>query len=309
MQKQSRRSLLYFTRRTWRRIGMGIVLVIMLGWALTPAFRTVELLVNFSNRQAPSTTGIPLPLQSVSFPATDGVRIAGWFVRDAAQSPTVIVLPGYRDTRVKMLPWAKFLFAAHFNVLMIDARGTGASDGWVITMGAQEPRDVNGAVAYLDKRSDLTNHTYGILGVSMGSGVAILTAAANAHLRAIVADSPWTDYSALLSHDQTVMSIPVLPYESWLIQRFIGVDPATIRPIDVVGKLAPRPILVIHALDDRNANTTPLDANAIIAAANQPKLEFVVPNGGHIGALVSHPTEYIATVVAFLRQYLLTIGS
>ncbi len=82
-------------------------------------------------------------------------------------------------------------------------------------------------------------------------------------------------------------------------------DVAATRPVDVIGQIAPRAILLIHAADDQNT-TTPLSGERrLYAAAGQPKEQWIVPHGGHVGALNAYPQEYQQHVLAFFAQYLL----
>lgn len=69
--------------------------------------------------------------------------------RAAPDAPTIILVHGFKATRVLMLPWARFLYAANFNLLLYDSRGCGASAGWRIGVGASEPDDIVGATRFL----------------------------------------------------------------------------------------------------------------------------------------------------------------
>ena len=71
----------------------------------------------------------------------------------------------------------------------------------------------------------------------------------------------------------------------------------------VVGRIAPRPILLIralHGLEDESLN------RVYYAAAHQPKALWEVAQGGHTGALQAVPGQYEARVVSFFDHALLT---
>ncbi len=294
---------------TWRGILLVVSLLCLLIWAIAPAVRAVTLVGNWTNRTAPSAGRAGFPVQEVHFLATDGVRLAGWLaVASGGRAPTIILVHGFKGSRMDMLPWARFLYAAGYNVLLFDDRGCGESNGWGIALGASEPNDVIGAVRYLHARSDLVNKHIGALGVSLGAGIVLLAAAQEPALDAVVADSAWTDEHAQIDRMYALpagsLTLPALPYEPGLVDRLIGARLASARPIDVVGRIAPRAVLLIHSADDHNA-TTPLSGEqALFAAAGQPKQQWVSPSGGHIGALSTHPAEYVARVLAFFAMYL-----
>jgi pimeloyl-ACP methyl ester carboxylesterase len=207
-----------------------------------------------------------------------------------------------------MLPWARFLFAAGYNVLLFDERGCGQSEGWGITLGAREPDDVAGAVRYLEGRSDLTDKHYGALGISLGAGVVLLAATQTLALVAVVADSAWTSERPQLDRMSSVpvgpISMPVLPYEPALVNLLIGAPLEDAHPLNTISQIAPRAVFLIHSADDQNT-TTPLSGERqLYAAAGQPKQQWVAASGGHAGALAAHTAEYEQRVLAFFALYL-----
>ncbi len=296
--------------RRWRlRAALIAVLVlVLLGYAIAPAIRAVTLVGNGHARSAPDARTAALPVQEVHFAATDGVRLAGWIAVASPDAPTIILVHGFKGTRAGMLPWARFLFAAGYNVLLYDSRGCGESAGWAIGLGATEPRDVIGAVRYLAARPDLRVKRFGALGVSLGAGDVLLAAAREPSLRAVVADSPWTDEHAQIDRMSSLplgpLAVPTLPYEPALVDALIGAPLAGARPLDAIPSIAPRAVLLISTADDTNTTTPLAGVRQLYAAAGQPKDEWIAPNGGHAGALFAHQTEYEARVLGFFGSYL-----
>lgn len=281
--------------------------LLVLSWALIPTLRVISLMRNSGNRLAPTAPG-DLAVQEIHFQASDGVHLAGWFVLVSPDAPTIILVHGYKGSRVDTLPWARFLSAAGYNVLLYDSRGCGESEGWGITLGVREPDDVIGAVHYLQQRADLHTKRFGALGISLGAGVVLLAAAREHALAATVADSAWADASLQLNRMGTLdlphLSLPLLPYGPALTNTLAGGDLAHTRPLDVIGRIAPRAVMLIHSADDQNA-TTPLSGERLLfAAAGQPKEEWIAPSGGHIGSLYAHTQEYEQRVLAFFARYL-----
>ena len=292
-------------------IAAGVVAaLLLLAWSLLPAVRAFTLVYNGQSRAAPDATlatQAGLPVRDVSFSASDGVRLRGWLAVASPSAATIILVHGFKGTRVGMLPWARFLYQAGYNVLLFDGRGCGQSDGWGIALGAREADDVIGAVRYLQGRADLTNKRYGALGISLGAGIVLLAAAREPALRAVVADSAWADERSQLDRMGSVplgpLSLPVLPYEPALLDALIGGRLEDTSPHAAIGKIAPRAVFLIHSADDQNA-TTPLAGEAqLYAAAGQPKQQWIAPNGGHVGALAAYPAEYTQRVLAFYAQY------
>src|SRR5215468_370065 len=138
-----------------RRTALILLAAIALSWVLTPGIRAFTLVANLSHRAMPPAARAGIPVQEVHFAAADGVRLAGWLALASPAAPTLILVHGFKSDRASMLPWARFLYAAGYNVLLYDSRGCGQSEGWRIALGAREPEDVIGAVRYLQARPDL----------------------------------------------------------------------------------------------------------------------------------------------------------
>jgi dipeptidyl aminopeptidase/acylaminoacyl peptidase len=291
-----------------RRVLTALVGLLVFAWAVAPAVRAVTLVGNGLARPAPNPATADISVQEVRFAARDGVQLAGWLALASPHAPTVVLVHGFKGSRVEMLPWARFLYAAGYNTLLMDDRGCGQSDGWAITLGAREPDDVIGAIHYLQGRPDLPVKRFGVLGISLGAGVALLAAAREPAIAAVVADSAWTDEHAQIDRMGTLpagrLAIPMLPYEPALVDALIGARLEDTRPLSAIRRIAPRAVLLIHSADDQNA-TTPLAGEATLyAAAGMPKEQWIAPSGGHTGALTAHPADYQRHVLAFFAAYL-----
>jgi fermentation-respiration switch protein FrsA (DUF1100 family) len=74
------------------------------------------------------------------------------------------------------------------------------------------------------------------------------------------------------------------------------------RPVDVVGQIAPRPLLIIHGAEDREV--PPAHSERNYAAASAPKELWIVPGAAHAQSREVAGAEYERRVVAFFRQHL-----
>ncbi len=296
--------------RRWLARGiLGLAAALLLLWALLPAARGVSLLANRSGRGMPATArAAGMPVREVHFRASDGVALAGWLAIASPDAPTVILVHGFKGNRLSMLPWARYLYAAGYNVLLYDSRGCGASAGWAIGVGASEPADVIGATSYLQTLPDLRDKRFAALGVSLGAGDVILAAARDPSLAAVIADSPWADEQPQLDRMGALpigpLAIPLLPYEPALVDTLVGARLADARPAAAASGIAPRALMLITSADDANTTTAPADQQRIFAAAGQPRVHWIAPSGGHAGAFYAHTADYEARTLAFLAQYL-----
>ena len=290
---------------TPRRLLLIALAVTFAAWALAPAIRGGLLVARRS--AAPDRAEILAPLgatEEVFFRASDGVKIAGTYVDTPSARGVVILVHGFKTYRQEMVDHARLFRDAGYAVLLYDSRGCGASEG-AFGVGATEDRDIEGAVSYIRLRGGAGWMHIAVLGISLGAGDALLAAAKDDRIQAVIADSSWADERVQLVRMATVpvgpLAIPVLPYEAALVGVLIGGRLEDARPIDVVDRIAPRSLLLIHSIDDDNATTPPADAERLFAQAGQPKEFWRVRTGGHVGALRVYPDEYRARVLAFLE--------
>lgn len=104
---------------------------------------------------------------------------------------TVLLLHGYMDSKEDIMQWALCLAEFGYRCVAIDARGHGRSTGAQIGFGAFESRDVSRVLDELQKRG-LAGPRVGVLGVSMGGSTALLLAANDPRVAAVVALEPFS---------------------------------------------------------------------------------------------------------------------
>lgn len=283
-----------------RRILAVAILGLLFVWIALPVERAAVMVETHGGE------GITLPrdfvVRDVQFTATDGTLLRGWVVAGRRNAPTVVLVSEFKSDRMAMLPYARFLHAAGYTVLLYDSRGTGQSGGH-FTVGVREVDDALGAIGYV-RRSSGAQTRIGLLGVSLGAGVVIAAAAQDHHVRATVADSAYTDEQAVVNRLDSLYGLPLAPLGPLVTDQLAGVSVSSFRPIDVIGRIAPRAILLIHSRHDSNP-TTPLSGALALRRAARPPVElWIAPRGDHANALMAQPAIYAAKVLRFFRRHL-----
>jgi uncharacterized protein len=296
---------------TVKRTVAVLLVLALLSWLALPLVRAFTLV------SAGHTDPVPpadLTLEDLRFsvgadvgpsPVKD-VELAAWTVHTVHGAPAVVLVHGFKTSREEMVPWARFLHVAGYNVLLLDTRGCGKSGGSTVGLGATEPHDISQAVAAAQDQFGTTR--VAVLGISLGAGAVILAAADDPNISAVIADSAWTDQDfqlARLSFLQVgPLRVPLPPYGITAVNVLVGADVTKARPLQAIGRISPRPVLLIHSADDDNATTPVEGARELFAAAGEPKQLWVAARGGHVGAINAFPDEYRARVIAFLREAL-----
>jgi alpha-beta hydrolase superfamily lysophospholipase len=139
-----------------------------------------------------------LGYHEVEVRSSDGLRLSAWWVEGVDSSRAALLVHGWGADKSSrhVLETAAVYEEAGFDVLMIDPRGHGGSEGDRVTLGYREVRDVQGALSWLEKRGFDPERVV-LHGWSMG-GVAVIQAAPGAGVAAVVEESACADLPSLL---------------------------------------------------------------------------------------------------------------
>jgi dienelactone hydrolase len=234
--------------------------------------------------------------------ARGNVVLAGRFF--SGEKPALVILAcGYGEMQDQMLSIAEFLHKAGFSVLTYSPRARTPSGGEYVTLGALEQDDMVSVVRYAACRKDVDPSRIGVLGISMGGATAILAAAKDQRIRAVVDDSGFSDaprvIAASFEHFIHLPAFPFAPLTVAVADMRAGIDVAKVRPVDVVKMISPRPLLIIH---DARDTVVPVE-NSLenFAAARQPKELWLPSVAGHVQAHKQVKSEYESRVTHFFE--------
>jgi uncharacterized protein len=230
----------------------------------------------------------------VTFRASDGLRLAGWY-RPSHNGAAVLVLHGGGSDRRGAVRHARMLARHGYGVLLYDARGRGESEGAPNDYGWGWPKDVAGALAFLEDRPDVDPHRIGALGLSTGADVLIEAAATRRDIAALVTDGAaagsFEDWHRLRGDD--LGAVP-----GWFMfttLRVVSGDPPGPPLEDLVRRMR-TPTLLVSA-----GRTEERDFNVLYERAAHGRVEhWNVPNADHTRAIRQVPAAYERRVVGFL---------
>lgn len=245
-------------------------------------------------------------IEAIAFRTSDGLTLDGWYLPAAQPRDAIIICHGFSMNRNELLELARGLREHGHAVLLFDFRAHGTSEGRRSTIGYQEADDIGAALGFLRGRPELAGLRIGVAGISMGAAAALLAAARQPDLAAVVADSSFASLHAIAANGlRVIYRLPPFPLAP-LVVRFGEFFSRTRirlnRPIDAVPAVAPRPLLLIHCAGDELIPAA--DARALYAAAGEPKELWLVPGLGHAYAFLHDPAEYLRRLDAFFRRTL-----
>lgn len=246
-----------------------------------------------------------LAYEEIRLRSADAVDLFGWLIPapgGAAGHPTLILGHGFSDNSSSLLGFAAWLHGEGYNVLLLDFRGHGQSGGAWTTVGYLEHQDVGAGLAFLRERG---LGQVGVMGWSLGGAVAVVSGALYPALAGVIADSTFARLASPLGraaqmslhHPAWLATLEGL-YGERLVGRSFGFKPLDARPVSLVGRISPRPLLLIHSAEDQ---LIPVDnSRRLYAAAGEPKELWITPTGEHaLGPWQTEPAEYRRRVLGF----------
>ena len=237
------------------------------------------------------------PHQTVTVTTADGLDLAAWYV-PSRNGAAVISFP----TRIGKLDHARMLVRHGYGVLVLDMRGYDESEGSPNAFGWGATRDLDAAVAWLQRRPDVRQGRIGGIGFSVGGEQMLEAAAANPGLRAVVSEGAGerSVREGLIRGPRGWLAIPTATVETAAVSILSDTMPPSSLE-DVAARIAPRPIFLIYA--GRGGGGEELNPE-YYRAAKQPKTIWKIPESRHVGGLSARPGEYERRVIGFFDHAL-----
>ncbi len=235
----------------------------------------------------------------------DGLTLRGRYYEKEKGLPIEIQFHGYRGDSDRDLSGAVArAFAVGRNALIVDHRGSGRSEGHVITFGAKETRDclawVRHAVRVFgeDVRLHLTGISMGAATVLMASGEALPP-----QVKGVLADCPYSSAKEIIQKVIRDMGLPAslfYPFVRLGARLFGGFDPDDASPIEAV-KRASVPIIFYHGEAD---GFVPCEMSVRLfeACASLQKRLITVKGADHGLAFSVDKENYLKTLKEFIDE-------
>ena len=190
-------------------------------------------------------------IKELTIKSKDGLKLVGeWF--DYGFDKTVIILPGRRETLIYSYYYANPYKEAGVNVLVIDQRAHGLSEGKYSTGGIKEAEDVSLWMKYL--HDELKQKEIFLHGICVGTCVATIAATKykTDYLKAVILDSAFITYKEIYKNHYLESGHKLFPvyYQIWFWFRFFtGCNINNSRP-DKYMPLFNLPVLFIWGTKD-----------------------------------------------------------
>ena len=227
---------------------------------------------------------LALTYETLRLTTEDGIRLHGWFVPCSGCRRTFLVLHGNAGNIGHRLPWIEMLHGLQAQVLIIDYRGYGLSEGKPFEDGLY--RDARAASSWWAGRFTGSDQRLILIGESLGGAVAV-DLATHVQASGLILQSTFPS-----AWDMAKTMFPI-----GLLQPLTGVrfdSAAKIRGVKC-------PKLFIHGNRDE---IVPFRlGRKFFELSPEPKQFWEVPGAGHNDLIWVAGPDYNRAISEFLRQF------
>ncbi len=245
------------------------------------------------------------PCEFVTIQSHDGLTLSGRYYHTADGAPLDIGFHGYRSSPLTDFTGGSELsINLGHNVLLVDQRAHGKSEGRTITFGIQERHDCLRWIQYAMERFGCDTKII-LYGVSMGGATVLMASGLELpeNVKGIIADCPYASPMDIILHVGQKMPIP-----NWLIRPFVKLGAKVYGGFDVeetdaatAVKKAQIPILIIHGEAD---SFVPCKMSDVVS--ENPKFieRHTFPGADHAISFLVDPVRYKDLVTHFMNKVL-----
>ena len=245
------------------------------------------------------------PCEYVTVTSHDGLTLSGRYYHVEDGAPLDIGFHGYRSSSIRDFSGgSEMSLRMKHNLLLVDQRAHGKSQGRTIAFGIQERQDLLKWVDYAIDRfgSDVKILLYG---VSMGASTVLFASELDLpeNVKGIIADCPYASALEIILHVGRRKPIP-----SWLIRPFAILGAKIFGGFDLMETDARKavahsrvPILIIHGEAD---GFVPQQMSDIAACNPEMVQRHLFPSADHGISYLEDPVRYQRIVSDFLERIL-----
>jgi hypothetical protein len=239
---------------------------------------------NFPGRLTGDWHPAGLPVEDVWLRASDGVKLHAWWIAPPAAEYTFVCFHGNAANIANRADMYRFLSELPVNVLAVDYRGYGRSEGAPSERGIY--LDAEAAYEHLVRERGIPPRKIVAFGASLGSAAAVDLAAKH-EVGGLVLEAPFASAKAVAR--RVYFFLPGLA----AVMRAKFDTAAKLKNIHV-------PLLVVHCSRDP-VLAFPL-GEEVFRLANEPKMFLRIEGYCHEEASLVDPAGYRAALLAFLQR-------
>lgn len=233
----------------------------------------------------------------------DKLKLYG-FYKDNNSQKLAILVHGYAGNHLEVANAGEIFNKKGYDILAIDMRSHGESDGWHLTMGRDESKDL---ILWINKMLEIKNNYKIVLyGQSMGASTVCITLGEKLPNNVVLAvedcgyDNADKQFSYVYSRTKFHVKF-IYKIFSTFTKKTMGLD---LKSVDATQKLKESkvPILFIHGEKD-NFVPTEMVYNLSAQIPETRRKVYIAKDAEHVMSYAVDPKRYEREIFNFLNQY------
>lgn len=238
----------------------------------------------------------------------DGLKLHGTLLECENSRNCVICFHGYTSKGTNDFgALAKFYYQQGFNMIMVDERAHGDSEGTYIGFGVLDRLDVLKWIEYAINHFGNDVNIF-LHGVSMGGATVLMASGLNlpSNVKAIIADCAFTSaydvFSHILKRDYHIPKFPIMNVTEFMTKCKAGYGYNDVSTLEEVAKTK-IPILFIHGENDDFVPVWMSEEN--YKACNSEKELLIVKNADHAESYYTDTDAYENAIKKYIEKYII----
>ena len=238
--------------------------------------------------------------EDIEITSKDGLKLKGEYF-NFGYDRAALILAGRAETVLYCYYFADLFQKAGCNVIVVDPRACGLSEGIYTTAGMKEGEDAGLWIDFIHEKYGIEK--FYIHGICVGSAEAIYVAAAHQpYLKGIILEGPYSAFYKVLlmrTKNHGKPTFPVCIQMAMLYKKLAGVNVFKNKPIEEIKKVEV-PALFLCGREDKS--NSPDDFELIYNACGSAKKKFVwFDHGAHSHLRIVNLEKYDSEVTQFLN--------
>ncbi|MGL4107215.1 alpha/beta hydrolase [Clostridium sp. LP20] len=188
-------------------------------------------------------------MEEVSILSKDGLKLRGALIENFKDSNRFIILVhGYSANRHIHMPFVRLFIKEGFNILIVDERNHGDSEGEYPSYGYYEKEDLDRWIDFIVKRRG-DNLFLGLHGQSMGGSTVLMCGASNPRVKFVIDDCGYSSGKEIIKYQFS--KVKWVPFEivykvlNYKVKKRYGFRFEEVSPIEDICN-SEVPVLFIH---------------------------------------------------------------
>lgn len=244
------------------------------------------------------------PFEVLSVTSFDNFKLCGHYLNNNSDKLAILV-HGYGGDFRETFNYAKYFYIRGYDLLAIESRAHGASEGDMITMGYLEHKDICSWIELSITKNP--NYKIALFGLSMGASAVCMSLGDNLpeNVKCAISDcgfdNAFRQLCYIYSHRLHISAKPFMNFFNGYLKRVKGLD---LKQADVVKALkkSQLPVLFIHGKEDKFVPTEMVYRLSEVLPEGRKEV-YIVEGAKHAMSYPTSPKEYEHRLNRFLDKY------